>query len=373
VADRATMPADLAGTDVDWETWRVTTASLVRMVMALGLPDADPRPVVAALSRQLPTVEPFDVQEVVRPVEVPASVGRLLYNGVAVTAALGQAHRDLVAVPVLTRLVLRMFDIDQVTITPGQHLRVAVRDSHLPDRGWRRRQFEQASDELTQAQFDTVAGQLIDDTEAANGQASQRFVLVPLPQADEPLEEDPARPTTVFISYAHDSPAHKDQVRRLAELLRDSGVEVVLDQWVPPGRQDWGTWAIRAIVRCDFTIIIDELHGDRPRWKRKLLPVVLPGHTKAEIPYFMQPHSADRYHVESLDAKGISDLMAALNAGTGPADPSFVPAAPAGEGELAAGTGEVPRPAGTTTMTATSSGRDGRIFQAGRDQHITGA
>jgi hypothetical protein len=65
--------------------------------------------------------------------------------------------------------------------------------------------------------------------------------------------------------------------------------------------------------------------------------------------------------------------MAAVNAGPGPAEPTFVPAGSAGEGGSAAGTGEVPQAVGTTTMTATNSGSNGRIFQAARDQHITGA
>ena len=34
-----------------------------------------------------------------------------------------------------------------------------------------------------------------------------------------------------FISYSHDSQAHKDWVLRLATTLRKMGVDVVLDQW----------------------------------------------------------------------------------------------------------------------------------------------
>ncbi|MDQ7802475.1 toll/interleukin-1 receptor domain-containing protein [Amycolatopsis sp. A133] len=390
VADGAAEPADLAGAGTEAGSRRVTAASLVRMVVALGLPDADPYPVVAALARQCAELATFGTPGDLRPVEVPDAAGRLLYNGVAVTTALAHAHHDLVAVPVLTRLVLRMFDLGRVTAVPGEHLRVAVREPRLEPGDWRRRQWEQAREDLTETQFDAFAGLLRDDVRLG----AERFVSVPLPGTDGEPGEDGHRPPTVFVSYAHDSPAHKDQVRRFAELLRDSGAEVVLDQWVPPGRQDWGTWAVRAIVRCDFTIVIaspdykraaddlddslrnpgvqseaavirDELHGDRPRWKRKLLPVVLPGHTKAEIPYFLQPHSADRYHVGSLDADGIADLMAVLTAGH--ADRITPPAgAPLPDDD------EVSQVSGTTRMTAYNYGT-GRVFQAGRDQHITGA
>lgn len=36
---------------------------------------------------------------------------------------------------------------------------------------------------------------------------------------------------SVFLSYSHDSQAHKDWVRKLAEDLRSQGVDATLDQW----------------------------------------------------------------------------------------------------------------------------------------------
>ena len=36
---------------------------------------------------------------------------------------------------------------------------------------------------------------------------------------------------TVFISYSHDSPAHKQWVSELGAKLRQNGVDAVLDQW----------------------------------------------------------------------------------------------------------------------------------------------
>ena len=38
----------------------------------------------------------------------------------------------------------------------------------------------------------------------------------------------------VFLSYSHDSEAHRAWVRRLAERLLEGGVEVTLDQWDLP-------------------------------------------------------------------------------------------------------------------------------------------
>ncbi len=35
----------------------------------------------------------------------------------------------------------------------------------------------------------------------------------------------------VFISYSHDSPAHKQWVAKLATKLRGNGIDAILDQW----------------------------------------------------------------------------------------------------------------------------------------------
>lgn len=49
----------------------------------------------------------------------------------------------------------------------------------------------------------------------------------------------------VFISYAHDSPEHRDRVLGFASFLRSQGIEAVLDTWFTGDRQDWYAWAIR--------------------------------------------------------------------------------------------------------------------------------
>ena len=50
------------------------------------------------------------------------------------------------------------------------------------------------------------------------------------PNRWSPLYEGDVNPR-VFISYSHDSGAHRDWVRQLAEQLREKGVDVILDQW----------------------------------------------------------------------------------------------------------------------------------------------
>lgn len=69
---------------------------------------------------------------------------------------------------------------------------------------------------------------------------------------------------TAFISYSHDSPAHKRWVKRLAAALRDDGVEVILDQWeLIPGDQ-LAIFMERAIRDNDFVLIVCT-----PKYKKK--------------------------------------------------------------------------------------------------------
>jgi hypothetical protein len=65
------------------------------------------------------------------------------------------------------------------------------------------------------------------------------------------------RPSQVFISYSHDSPEHKDQVRALAERLLSDGVEVILDQYEadsPP--EGWPRWMDRQITDADYVVLV---------------------------------------------------------------------------------------------------------------------
>jgi hypothetical protein len=56
-------------------------------------------------------------------------------------------------------------------------------------------------------------------------------------------------------------------------------------------------------------VLRDQLHGNRADWLPKLLPVVLPGHRIEEIPYFLQPYTADHYLVAEISATGIEAIL----------------------------------------------------------------
>ena len=59
-----------------------------------------------------------------------------------------------------------------------------------------------------------------------------------------------------FISYSHDSPAHKDWVLGLASNLRQNGVDVVLDQWDVDYGDDLPGFMEQGITKSDRVIAI---------------------------------------------------------------------------------------------------------------------
>ncbi|MEU7785621.1 SEFIR domain-containing protein [Amycolatopsis sp. NPDC049159] len=142
-----------------------------------------------------------------------------------------------------------------------------------------------------------------------------------------------------FVSYIHDSPQHCDAVREFSTFLRsEQGIDVILDQWASDQRQDWQAWATKNILESDFVIVVASegyqrvgdgygpndrnlggqaeaatlrnlLQGDRQDWTRKLLPVILPGHSVHEIPQFLSAHTNDHYPVTSFTPEGADSLL----------------------------------------------------------------
>ena len=64
------------------------------------------------------------------------------------------------------------------------------------------------------------------------------------------------QPPRVFISYSHDSAAHKEWVLDFATTLRNRGVDAVLDQWdLKPG-DDLPHFMETELARCDYAIMV---------------------------------------------------------------------------------------------------------------------
>ncbi len=62
---------------------------------------------------------------------------------------------------------------------------------------------------------------------------------------------------TVFISYSHDSDAHREKVLALSERLREDGIETILDQYVngsPSG--GWPRWMLDQLDAADSVIVV---------------------------------------------------------------------------------------------------------------------
>ncbi|WP_307860546.1 TIR domain-containing protein [Actinokineospora baliensis] len=138
----------------------------------------------------------------------------------------------------------------------------------------------------------------------------------------------------MFLSYAHDSADHEDDVRFLARLLVAAGIDVVLDQWEHE-RLDWQAWATGAILSADrviavaspryaaaaggtgradrvfaeTTILRDLLHSAPRTWTAKILPVVLPTHSPADLPRFLMPALTSHFAISELSSPGIEDLV----------------------------------------------------------------
>jgi SEFIR domain/NPCBM/NEW2 domain len=147
---------------------------------------------------------------------------------------------------------------------------------------------------------------------------------------------------TVFVSYAHDSPEHEEQVRRFATFLRARiGLDVRMDQWDDHKRHDWSLWAIKLLSEADYILAVaspayrrradgtappDEGRGAQfeamimrnnltrnlREETERILPVILPGCTLEDVPVFLAAYSTSRYKIKEISDEGVRDLIAAI-------------------------------------------------------------
>jgi hypothetical protein len=76
---------------------------------------------------------------------------------------------------------------------------------------------------------------------------------MPSQMTSQPAEKAAPR---LFISYSHDSREHEDQVRALADRLRDHGIDAVIDQYDAAPPDGWPMWMDREIQRADFIALV---------------------------------------------------------------------------------------------------------------------
>jgi hypothetical protein len=175
-----------------------------------------------------------------------------------------------------------------------------------------------------------------------------------------------AIPTSAFLSYAHDSAGHREMVRRLWYFLNENGVDAWADLEAEDQRQDWPRQMEERLDASDYVLVIaspeyrrrvnrhaedpngrgveyeaalirDRLIENRTLWYPRILPVVLPGRNRSEIPRFLGPWSGTYYEVLSFTITGAEPLLRILTGQPGEPGPARGrppllprPAAPAG-------------------------------------------
>lgn len=318
-------------------------------------------------------VTPFEIRTNTWRIDLPAAGLRSVLGGIAAAAILEAAGGAALPTALLAAVAPLLFAIERVEIEPGDvtvhaQLRAAVgKQARSMDALYRELPAATCA-ELPYEDFIAVVDRLLAARLAAVGPEGVRVCtagrrgfrlalsspsLVP---ALLRVDTVPGRATSevaprqgelaegyprVFISYAHESADHKRAVLAFAEYLHTCGVGVVIDQDHPPYRDDWQAWATRAILGCDYVLVIaspmcrrvgdgdiePSLHkglqaemrtlrnlynDDYPTWLRRVLPVILPGQSVDGIPLFLQPRDADHYHVRSLDPDGAGGLLRTL-------------------------------------------------------------
>jgi tetratricopeptide (TPR) repeat protein len=118
--------------------------------------------------------------------------------------------------------------------------------------------------------------------------------------------------TKVFISYSHDSDAHRERVLDLSDRLRSDGIDCDIDQYNPAPEQGWPRWMMQGIQQADYVLLVctetyrkrleleeEQGKGLGVKWEgslifnilyrnetfnRKFIPLVFDTENKAHIP-----------------------------------------------------------------------------------------
>jgi hypothetical protein len=148
------------------------------------------------------------------------------------------------------------------------------------------------------------------------------------------------RPRRVFISYAHESEEHGEQVRNLWLFLRRHGVDARLDRPAAEQRQDWASWMAAEVREADHVLVVASTayreraegrsgpdSGRGVQWETRLIqnafyadqraldrfvPVVLPGESVAGVPDFLTPATSTVYQVHEFTLSGAEKLLRLL-------------------------------------------------------------
>jgi internalin A len=79
------------------------------------------------------------------------------------------------------------------------------------------------------------------------------------------------QPSTIFISYSHDSQEHKDLVKNLADKLRSQGLDCIIDEHIPNPKEGWPRWMLNQVEEAKFVLVVATETYHR-RFRAKELP-----------------------------------------------------------------------------------------------------
>ena len=143
----------------------------------------------------------------------------------------------------------------------------------------------------------------------------------------------------VFISYSHDTPAHKARVLELANALREkAGMDVELDQYHPHNPEPWPRWCERHVRDARFVLMVctpvyrerieapesnpqegqgvcweadyiySELYNNKG-FNEKYLPVLLEENEPKSIPFRLRAYSSYRLQRPFHLSEGFGQLV----------------------------------------------------------------
>ncbi|MGQ4436277.1 MULTISPECIES: SEFIR domain-containing protein [unclassified Streptomyces] len=342
-------------------------------------------------------VPPFEMGTGAWRIDLPGALARSVVSGVVAAMLLRLLGADDLPLTVLGAVAPLAFEIKRVEVLPSDviiqaQLAAAVGDGVCSAAELYQTLPEEVRQELTVVEFADVLERLVKARQAlvtgkglrVRAPGSRRgFRLVlwdaPLlpqvlllasapaipgrtPALDPPAAAEPAYHPKVFISYAQETPEHKAKVADFGRFLSACGIRVRMDQWGDLERRDWQLWATHEIGAADFVLIVaspacrtvgdglnhpednrglaaemrtlrELYHSDNPVWRRRMLPVVLPGGSVDDIPLFLQPRTADHYKVLDFSIEGSEDLLRLLTGQPLLREPSLgtIPTLPADE------------------------------------------
>ncbi|MDX6740418.1 SEFIR domain-containing protein [Actinocorallia sp. A-T 12471] len=179
--------------------------------------------------------------------------------------------------------------------------------------------------------------------ELPNARSRGPVVPPPPPGNKKAMPSDDPGSHRVFICYAHDDDAHKLSALHFAHLLQDLDHDVHIDQLTDRCRRNWDDWATHQIASADFVVILASpmahavgagtisddrhkglrnefdiirnlRHGGRSRWTMKVLPVVLPGESVENLPFWVFSEIVDHYIIDDFTPEALADLLKAMDA-----------------------------------------------------------